>query len=107
MTKNNLILKKFVKQAIGASLTNDRKLEGFKRKFAGKNKAEIFSNSLIIKAYRDLLAHKEIKINTRFEKALKLKKTRTISGVTPVAVFFQTIFLSGRMYLLSGSKRHS
>ena len=87
MTKNNLILKKFVKQAIRASLTNDQKLENFKRKFAGKNKAEIFSNSLIIKAYRDLAAHKEIKVNTKFEKVLKLKKTRTISGVTPVAVF--------------------
>lgn len=68
-------------------MKSKEELEDFKRKFASKNKTKIFSNSSIIKAYRELVSNKEIKVNSKLARILKLKKIRTISGVTPLAVF--------------------
>jgi elongator complex protein 3 len=87
MSDNNLILKKFVKQAMRASLTTKEELENFKRKFCSQNKISLFSNPKILNTYRRLVEAKEIGVNSKIERLLKLKKTRTISGVTPLAVF--------------------
>lgn len=43
-------------------------------------------NTLVLKAYRKLVKLGKIEKNPKFEKVLRLKKVRTISGVAPVAV---------------------
>lgn len=87
MSKNDFILKKFVKQAVKASIKSKNELEDFKRAFCAQNKTKFISNSAIIKIYRDLITKQKIKPHARLERILKRKTTRTISGVTPVAVF--------------------
>lgn len=42
---------------------------------------------MILKVYRELIGRNKIRANSKFERVLKLKKIRTISGVTPLAVF--------------------
>ncbi len=47
----------------------------------------MLSSPAILKVYRRLVKDKKIKPSSTFERLLKLKKVRTISGVTPLAVF--------------------
>jgi elongator complex protein 3 len=65
----------------------DRKrIDRLKHLWAKNNKSSLLRNSDLLKAYIDLVHQKIIMPSQRLEKLLKIRNTRTISGVAPVAV---------------------
>lgn len=78
-------IKKLVIKAIKQAKNRDD-LENIKREFCKTYKLSAITNSQILKTYKDLLNRHEIKKSQSFEKLLRKRTVRTLSGIAPVAV---------------------
>lgn len=66
--------------------TTDEELSSMSYKLCRANKLAPLSKSMLSEVYHELLAHGEISENTQFEKLLKIRPIRTLSGVAPVTL---------------------
>jgi len=80
--KTDYILKKLLATDINSK--ND--LMNAKRKIAKSLKIDIPQNSKLLESYRKLRKSKKIKENPDFERLLRKRAIRTMSGIAPVAV---------------------
>jgi len=88
-------MKKLVLDLLSQSYLNAKILASFKRKFA--KKTGLFpKNSLLLAQYWQMVKMGEIKPKASFEKALRLKKVRSLSGIIPVAVLTKPYPCPGR-----------
>jgi len=76
----NLILEEIV------HIKNRKDLEVVKRIFCKKYKIDSITNSEILNVYRQMVSSKEVKKEIDFEKVLRKRSIRTMSGIAPVAV---------------------
>ena len=80
------LYQKIVQELIKKPYKNRNDFELHKKRLCGKYEVQPMMNSVLIKAYRELLQKGLIKKNLNFEKLTIARETRTISGVTPVTV---------------------
>lgn len=66
------------------------------RKFAKKNQVEVARNSDILLVYREELKAKRIEQNKDFERLLRRRAVRTMSGIAPVAVLTKPFACPGK-----------
>ena len=85
-----------IKNLIKQKKFSYQKLLTAKLIYARKNKQPLPRNSEILGIYKTMLAKKKIKASKRFEELLRLKKIRTLSGVSPVAVLTKPYPCPGR-----------
>lgn len=78
-------MERLVFQLASQSYLNSSSLASFKRKFAKKS-GKMVRNSQILSIYRELVRTGRLKKSPFLEKALRLKKVRSLSGIVPVAV---------------------
>lgn len=67
----------------------------YKRRWA-KNLKKTPKNSQILTAYRGLVEEGKLTKNRKFEEMLRLKKVRSLSGLTPMAVMTKPFFCPGQ-----------
>ncbi len=91
MNLANLLLD-FIKEAD----FNAAKLMALKRSWAKTSRQPLLRNSDLFRVYQELLKKKKLKPNKVFEDLLRLKKIRTLSGVSPVAVLTKPYPCPGR-----------
>jgi elongator complex protein 3 len=61
-------------------------LAALKRSLAKTTKKKLIRNSELLVIYKKLVSQNRINVNKNFEELIRLKKIRTLSGVSPVAV---------------------
>ncbi len=89
-------LRSFITTFLEKAQFDPQSLASAKREFSKKTAQPLPRNSQILKTYRQLLKKKKIKKNSHLENLLRLKKTRTLSGVAPVAVLTKPYPCPGR-----------
>lgn len=87
--------KKVVKSLNDLDLSKITNFSEVVRQICGKINSRPLSNTTMNKAYRELTANKEIEVNPLLEKLLKVRRVRTSSGVTPIAVLTMPFFCPG------------
>ncbi|MDA3840294.1 MAG: tRNA uridine(34) 5-carboxymethylaminomethyl modification radical SAM/GNAT enzyme Elp3 [Patescibacteria group bacterium] len=75
-----------IKELLSKNIVSKDVLMNEKRKIAKELKIEIPTNSDLLKSYAKLRKRKIIKENLSFEKILRKRAIRTMSGIAPVAV---------------------
>jgi len=81
-----MTLEEFIQKYIKEGQFEPESLLIAKRKFAKETKQALLRNSQLIAAYRRLTETNKLKRCWEFEELLRLKRVRTLSGVSPVAV---------------------
>src|SRR4030042_5911211 len=74
---------------------NSRNLVSFKRAWA-KELGGTPKNSHILNGYRFLVKQNKLKKSDQFEQLFKIKKVRSLSGVTPMAVMTKPFYCPGQ-----------
>ncbi|MBU0708976.1 tRNA uridine(34) 5-carboxymethylaminomethyl modification radical SAM/GNAT enzyme Elp3 [Patescibacteria group bacterium] len=95
MEYDTSLLQSLLKEASKTSPKSRQALETLKHKFARKHGTNLPRNSSLLKVYRKLVLLRKLPVNKRIETLLQLKTTRTLSGVTPVAIFTKPYFCPG------------
>ena len=84
-------LKELIKKGISKNLSSEEDLKKLKREISKEFKIDFLKNDEIRKAYLNLLKNKKIKKSKNFEDLLILKRTRSLSGVSVVAVLTKNL----------------
>lgn len=85
--KEKLEFLPLVQEIIKQKISSPEELEKIKRKFAKLNDTSLPKTSSILAVYREAIERGVFEPSSSFERLFKLKKTRTLSGVVPVAIF--------------------
>jgi len=88
-------LNEFIFNLLKQSYLNETGLASQKRKWA-KESGLMVSNSQIITGYRKLVAQQQIRPDKKFERLLRLKKIRSLSGIVPLAVLTKPYLCPGK-----------
>jgi len=80
------INKETIREIISQGIKSRQELARIKRKMAKKHEDSCPSNIELLKVYREMLQNQSIQKNSRVEKLLQVKPTRSLSGITNVAV---------------------
>lgn len=88
--------KKVIKSLNDMDLSNVSDFSDVVRHICGQHNFRPLANTLLNQAYRELTANKEIKTNPLLEKLLKVRRVRTSSGVTPIAVLTMPFYCPGK-----------
>jgi elongator complex protein 3 len=87
---------KIIEKILKSKIKTRKDLMRVKRNMARKYNCGLFSNTEIIKVYRDLVDAKKIKPNFDLEKLLRRRSVRTLSGVAPVAILTKPFGCPGK-----------
>ena len=90
------IAKQVIKVLNTKDMANISNLSETVRQICGELKSRPLSNTALNIAYRELLKNNEITVNEQLEKKLKVRRVRTSSGVTPIAVLTMPYFCPGK-----------
>ncbi|MEK9132955.1 MAG: tRNA uridine(34) 5-carboxymethylaminomethyl modification radical SAM/GNAT enzyme Elp3, partial [Patescibacteria group bacterium] len=86
----------FVLKALKTGIKTPGQLHRMKLEFAGHFKVSPPPNSEIVAAYRELLESGKIKEDREFERLIRKRAVRTLSGVSPIAVLTKPLGCPGR-----------
>ena len=81
---------------VSAKIKDEKGLMKIKRKVANDLGLPIFSNSELLKAYRELIVSGKIKQSDRMERLLRKRAIRTMSGIAPVAILTKPYACPGK-----------
>lgn len=90
------LYQKILKKLLEKSYKNRDEFELTKKKICGEFKVKPITNTPLITEYKELLKNKKIKRNKNFEEMTITRKTRTISGVTPITVLTKPYICPGK-----------
>lgn len=88
--------KKVILKLYNINLANIGNFSETVRQLCGEINSRPLSNTILNKAYRELLKNNEILVNKTLENLLKVRRVRTSSGVTPIAVLTMPYFCPGK-----------
>lgn len=86
MQEQNAKIKKAVTDLVLSKIQNRAELTAANRKMAKELGVKMLTSAELIKVYRELLGKKIIERNADFERLLRKRSVRTLSGIAPVAV---------------------
>jgi len=84
--KKGNIIKELIKEAISKKIVTDKRLQILKNSYCLKYKISPPANIELIKYYKELKADKNFKEDNGFEKLIRKRGVRTVSGIAPIAV---------------------
>ncbi|MDD3284774.1 MAG: tRNA uridine(34) 5-carboxymethylaminomethyl modification radical SAM/GNAT enzyme Elp3 [Patescibacteria group bacterium] len=90
------LYQKILKKLLEKSYKNRDEFELRKKQICGEFKVRPITNTPLIFTYQELLKNKKIKRNKNFEEMTITRKTRTISGVTPITVLTKPYACPGK-----------
>jgi elongator complex protein 3 len=90
------VAKQVIKNIISYDLNSVADFSELVRQTCGKLNYAPISHTILNRAYWQLIKNKEILINKQLEKILKVRRVRTSSGVTPIAVLTKPFYCPGK-----------
>jgi len=80
------IAEEFVKQALSKGISNRKDLQVLKNQFSLKYKISSFSSIELLKAYNHLVETDDLEPNAAFEKLIRKRGVRSLSGIASITV---------------------
>ncbi|HPU95096.1 MAG TPA: hypothetical protein PK398_02870, partial [Candidatus Gracilibacteria bacterium] len=90
------IAEEFVKQALTSGVVTRKELQALKNQFSLKYKVSSFSSIELLKAYNKLLDNDEIEANVAFEKLIRKRGVRSLSGIASITVITKDFDCPGK-----------